>query len=223
MKLFSKFTLYELILLICSPIIILSLGIYFKNDFLTIITSLVGIISAFFLARGSIFGQMFSIGNACLYSTLSYRNAYYGETITYLFMLLPIRIWGLIAWKKNQSEKTDAVKVNSIKLKEWVLFFTSLVILFIGFYFLLKVLNTSQIIVSTLSVVVNIASAYLLSRRSKYAFLSYIIIDVLLILLWGIPIIQGNLLVIAMLANPLINLINDAYGLISWSKHEKVQ
>ena len=81
----------------------------------------------------------------------------------------------------------------------------------------------NELIVSTLSVVDNIFAVYLLTRRSKYGFVSYIVNDLILIVLWGIPIIQGNLLLLAMLINPIVNLINDTYGVINWTQIQKKQ
>ena len=62
-----------------------------------------------------------------------------------------------------------------------------------------------------------------LARRSKYGFVSCIVNDLILIVLWGIPIIQGNLLLLAMLINPIMNLINDTYGVINWTKMQRKQ
>lgn len=92
-----------------------------------------------------------------------------------------------------------------------------------GGYFLLKALNTNELIVSTLSIVDNIFAVYLLARRSKYGFISYIINDLILIALWGIPVIQGNWLLLPMLINPIVNLINDTYGVINWTRMQKSQ
>ena len=47
--------------------------------------------------------------------------------------------------------------------------------------------------------------------------------DLILIVLWGIPIIQGNLLLLAFLINPIINLINDTYGVVNWTKQQQKQ
>ena len=64
---------------------------------------------------------------------------------------------------------------------------------------------------------------YLQIRRSKYSFYFYVINDLVLILLWGIPCIMGSVVLIPMLMNPIINLINNIYGIINWRKLESVQ
>ena len=222
-KLFKDWTIFEICLLVLSPIIVLTVGIVFHSDALTIITSIVGIFCALLLAKGFVLGQFFGIAIVVLYSIVSFKNAFYGEMIIYIVIMLPIYIWSIIGWIKHKNEKTESVEVNSIKWKEWLIVSLCAVAIFFGFYFLLKALNTSELIISTFSVVDNVFAVYLLARRSKYGFVSYIVNDLILIVLWGIPIIQGNLLVLAMLINPIVNLVNDSYGVINWTKLQRKQ
>ena len=222
-KLFKDWSIFEIILLITSPLIVLVVGIIFKSDVLTMITSIVGIICALLLAKGLVLGQFFGIAIVILYSIVSFKNGFYGEMLIYLVIMLPMYIWGVLEWLKHKNGETKSVEVNSIKWKEWLTVAICSAIVFICFYFLLKALNTNELIVSTLSVVDNIFAVYLLARRSKYGFVSYIANDLILIVLWGIPIIQGNLLLLAMLINPIVNLINDTYGVINWTKMQRKQ
>ena len=171
-NIFKNWTLFEIILLTVSPLIVLTVGIIFKSDALTIITSIVGIICALLLAKGLVLGQFFGIAIVVLYSIVSYKNRYYGEMLIYLAIMFPMYIWGIIEWLKHKNGETKSVEVNSIKWKEWLLVAICALFSFIAFYFLLKALNTSQLIISTLSVVDNIFAVYLLARRSKYGFVS---------------------------------------------------
>ena len=220
---FRNWTIFEICLLVLSPIIVLTVGIAFHSDALTIITSIVGICCALFLAKGLVLGQFFGVAIVVLYSIVSFRNAFYGEMIIYIVIMLPMYIWSIVEWIKHKNNKTESVEVNSIKWQEWLIVSLCAVAIFIGFYFLLKALNTSELIISTLSVVDNVFAVYLLARRSKYGFVSYIMNDLILIVLWGIPVIQGNLLVLAMLINPIVNLVNDSYGVVNWTKLQRKQ
>ena len=222
-SLFKNWTIFEICLIIISPIVVLTLGIFFKSDALTISASLVGIFCAIFLSKGLVLGQFFGIGVSVLYSIASYKNGFYGEMIIYFFIMFPMYLWGIIEWTKHKNINTETVEVNTIKRKEWAWVSVCAIIVFVAFYFLLKALNTNELLVSTFSVVDNIFAVYLLARRSKYGFVSYIVNDFILIVLWGIPILQGNLMLIAMLMNPVINLINDLYGVVNWTKLQKKQ
>ena len=222
-KVFKDWTIFEICLLTISPIIVLISGILFYSDAITIVTSIVGIICALFLAKGLVIGQFFGIAIVVLYSIVCYNNRFYGEMIIYIVIMLPMYIWGIVEWIKHKNNKTQSVEVNSIKAKEWIVVSVCAVIIFVGFYFVLKALNTSELVISTLSVVDNIFAVYLLARRSKYGFVSYIINDLILIVLWGIPVVSGNLLVLAMLINPIVNLVNDSYGVVNWTRMQNKQ
>lgn len=222
-KLFKDWTPFELFMLFFNPILVVVVGIVFKNDALTIITSAGGIVGVLLCAKGRVLGQIIGLIIAILYSIVSYFNGFYGETIIYMVYMIPMYVWSVVEWLKHKNKETNSVQVYSIKWQEWVIVAISSVAVFISFYFLLKALNTNQLIVSTLSMVDNIFAIYLLARRSKYGFVSYIVNDIILIVLWGIPVIQGNFLLLAMLFNPIMNLISDVYAVFNWSKMQKKQ
>lgn len=222
-KLFKDWTPFELFMLFFNPILVVVVGIVFKNDALTIITSAGGIVGVLLCAKGRVLGQIIGLIIAILYSVVSYFNGFYGETIIYMVYMIPMYLWSVVEWIKHKNKETNSVQVYSIKWQEWVIVAISSVAVFISFYFLLKALNTNQLIVSTLSMVDNIFAIYLLARRSKYGFVSYIVNDIILIVLWGIPVIQGNFLLLAMLFNPIMNLISDVYAVFNWSKMQKKQ
>ena len=210
-------------LLFGSIILVSLIAILFKSDLLTTICSIEGIITALLLAKGKNLGQIFGVIITILYSIVSFRNKFYGEVIIYIVLMLPMYIIGIISWARHQNKKTNTVDVNKIDSKEWFLVFITSVIVFIGIYFLLKSFNTNELIVSTISVVASLFAVYLQIRRSRFSFYFYIINDLILIVLWGIPVILGNLLILPMVFNPTINLINDSYGVYNWKKLEKRQ
>ena len=95
--------------------------------------------------------------------------------------------------------------------------------IFVGIYFLLDAFNTNELIVSTISVLASLLAIYLQIRRSRFSFSFYMINDIILIVLWGIPVINGNMILLPMVCNPIINFINDSYGFYNWKKLEKEQ
>lgn len=222
-KYFSDWTKLEKTLLFVSIILVSLAGIIFKSDLLTTICSIVGIITALLLAKGKNLGQIFGLLIVALYSIVSFKNGYYGEVIIYLCIMLPMYIIGIISWFRHQNKDTNSVEVNRITIKEWIIVLFASIVCFIGIYFLLKAFNTNQLFISSLSVIDSIFAVYLGVRRSKYSFYFYVVNDLILILLWGIPVITGTIILMPMVFNPLINLINDLYGIYNWKKLEKAQ
>lgn len=221
---FKDWTKLEKILFLGSIILVSLVGIIFQSDLLTTTCSIVGIITALLLAKGKNLGQIFGILIVILYSIVSFKNKYYGEVIIYLCIMLPMYIIGIVSWVRHQNKETNSVEVNKIEIKEWIIVVLVSIVCFIGIYFLLKVFNTNQLFISSLSVIDSLFAIYLGVRRSKYSFYFYIVNDLILILLWGIPVVTGTMIIlIPMVFNPLINLINDSYGIYNWKKLEKVQ
>lgn len=224
MKNFMKdWTLLEKCLLYGSIVLVSIVGLLFKSDLLTTICSIVGITTALLLAKGKNLGQIFGLLIVVLYSIVSFKNGFYGEVIIYLCIMLPMYIIGIISWIKHQNKDTNTVEVNKIKLKEWIIVFIVSVIAFVGIYYLLKLFNTKELFISSLSVIDSLFAIYLGVRRSKYSFYFYVVNDLILIALWGLPVIGGSLILLPMVFNPTINLINDIYGIYNWKKLEKIQ
>jgi len=219
----KDWTMFEKILLFGSVILVSLVGLIFKSDLLTTICSIVGIITALLLAKGKNLGQIFGLLIVALYTIVSFKNGYYGEVIIYLCIMLPMYIMGIISWIKHQNKDTNTVEVNKIKLKEWIIVLIISIIAFVIIYFLLEMFNTKQLFISSLSVIDSLFAIYLGVRRSKYSFYFYVVNDLILIVLWGIPVISGSLILLPMVFNPTINLINDIYGIYNWKKLEKIQ
>lgn len=213
----------EKTLLFGSIILVGLVAIIFKSDILSAFCSVLCIITALLIAKGKNLGQILGIVITILYSIVSFRNKFYGEVIIYIFMMFPMYVIGIVSWVRHQNNKTNTVDINKISNKEWSLVSIISIIVFIGLYFLLKSFNTNELIVSTISVVASLFAIYLQIRRSRFSFYFYIINDLILLVLWGIPIINGNLLVLPMVFNPAINLINDSYGVYNWRRLENKQ
>lgn len=223
MKVFKDWSIFERTLLFGSIVCVSIVSIIFKSDIITTICSIVGICTALLLAKGKVAGQFFGIMIVLLYSFVSFQNRYYGEMLIYIFIMLPLYILGIIEWIKNRDKETKVVEPNNISLKEWIYIFIISIVLFICLFYLLKYFNTNELFLSTLSVIGSLYAVYLLARRSKIGFLFYVFDDIILFIMWIIPVLNGNLLVLPMVFNPAINFINDLYGWINWTKIEKIK
>lgn len=223
MKVLSVWTIFEKILLLGSILLVSFIGVVFKSDIITVSSSIMGIITALLLAKGKSAGQLFGIILVILYSIVSFKSRYYGEVIIYILLMLPMYVIGVISWLKHQDKETDSVSVNTISLKEWLVLIVVGIFVFGGVYFLLKYFNTNELLFSSISVITSLFAVYLGVRRSKYSFSFYILNDFVLMGLWGIPVIKGAIVLLPMLFNPIINLINDIYGVYNWHKMEEIQ
>ncbi len=220
-KIWKDWTGFEKILLLVSVFLITASGIITKSEILTIIASLVGITCALMQAKGKVISQFMGVLEAILYSILSFQNQYYGEVIIYMVVVLPTYLFGIYSWVSNKNKDTDTVIAKIFTKREWIVLLILNVILFVVLYIILQYFNTNALMVSTLSMLASLTATYLIARRNKYSFLFFIINDVILLILWGIPVLQGEISLIPILIEPFLLLINDSYGWKNWNENEK--
>ena len=209
----------------CSSVvlIVLSFCIFDRENYLTLLASLVGVTSLIFNAKGNPFGQLLMVIFSSLYGIISFTFAYYGEMITYLGMTMPMAIFALISWLRNpyNGNKTE-VKVNTISKTETVLMWVMTVVITVLFYFILAYFNTANIVPSTVSVTTSFLAVYLTFRRSPYFALAYAANDIVLIVLWGLASLY-DVRYISVVVCFIAFFANDIYGYVSWQKMKKRQ
>ena len=223
-KFLNYFTTIEKILWCSSVLLIItSFMIFDRENYLTLLASLIGVTSLIFCAKGNPIGQVLMVLFSIVYGIISYSFAYYGEMITYLGMSGPMAAFALIAWLKNPYKgKKLQVKVNKISKKEIVFMLIISVVVTILFYFILKYFGTANLIPSTLSIITSFIAVYLTFRRSPYFAFVYAINDLVLIVLWTLATLT-DINYVSVLICFIVFFINDIYGFISWLKMEKLQ
>lgn len=193
---FKDWKKFEIGLFFFGIIAIIVSSVVGKSEWLTILASLVGVVCSLSQAKGKVYSQFVGIAEVILYSILSYQNHYYGEVIIDVLIVFPMYVYGVISWMTHKNEETNIVEANQIAKKEWFLLSVISVIGFVVLYDVLQYFHTSQLLISSLSVITSLIATYLITRRSKYSFLFFIGNDIILILLWGIPIVRRRILFI---------------------------
>lgn len=223
-KFLNYFTTIEKILWCSSVLLIItSFMIFDRENYLTLLASLIGVTSLIFCAKGNPIGQVLMVIFSIVYGIISYSFAYYGEMITYLGMSGPMAAFALIAWLKNPYKgKKSQVKVNIISKKEIAFMLVLSVLVTVLFYFILKYFGTANLIPSTLSIITSFIAVYLTFRRSPYFAFVYAINDLVLIVLWTLATLT-DINYVSVLICFIVFFINDIYGFISWLKMEKLQ
>ncbi len=223
-ELINYFTKFEIALWSCSILaILLSFCLFDKENYLTLIASVIGATFLIFNAKGNPIGQFLTIVFSILYGIISYSFAYYGEMITYLGMTLPMASFALVSWLKNPyNNNKSEVKVNKLSRFEIAFMLVLTVIVTVIFYFILKYFNTANIVPSTVSVTTSFLAVYLTFRRSPYFALAYAMNDLVLIVLWILASIS-DISYLSVVVCFLVFFVNDTYGFISWKQIEKRQ
>lgn len=223
-RLFNYFTRFEIVLWTLSVLFILvSFCIFDRENYMTLIASLIGATFLIFNAKGNPIGQLLTMVFGLLYGIISYGFDYYGEMITYLGMTFPMAFIALVSWLKNPYKDNKAeVKVNRLPKKEIPFMITLTVIVTVIFYFVLRYFNTANLVPSTLSVTTSFIAVYLTFRRSPYFALAYAMNDVVLIVLWILASIT-DISYLSVVICFVVFFVNDMYGFINWRRMEKKQ
>ena len=218
------FSVGEILLWSCSVLlIIVSFCVFDRRNYLTLASSLIGVTSLIFTAKGNPIGQILMIVFSLLYGYISFVFTYYGEMLTYLCMTMPMAIFALISWLKNPYKKNKAeVKVNRLKKGEPVFKLFATAIITLIFIFILSAFHTKNIIPSTISVTTSFLAVYLTFRRNPFYAIGYAANDIVLIVLWILATIE-NTSYLSVVVCFVTFFANDIYGFISWQKMAKKQ
>ena len=189
-------------------------------DILTIAAACIGITSLILAAKGNVWAQILMIVFSILYGILSWRFRYWGEMITYLGMTLPMAVWSTITWIRYPAENGKEVAIQKLRPRHiWGLLFWGTITTAV-FYYILRALDTPNLVFSTISVTTSFLAAALTMLRSSYYALGYASNDLVLIVLWILASLESPEY-IPVAVNFAIFFLNDMYGFIRWKKRER--
>lgn len=222
---FKLFHWIEILYLSIGLISVVVLSIIAKSSALTILFSVFAIIYVGTLAVGLKISIVFGIIQSILYIVQSFLSRNYGEAILNVAIVLPLLLMSLYSWLKGNS-KQSKVESNKISISEWLSLFIVAICLTIALFFVLNALNTLNLLVACLSAFFTIIGNYLLMRKSIYMFLFFICLNIIAILLWLLPIINGqgqsfgNIPIVIVFA---MFTLSNLFGFINWKREEKLR
>ena len=188
-----------------------------QNDYLSLTASLIGVTALIFNAKGNPFGQVLGIAFSLLYGYISFTCSYYGEMITYLGMTAPMSLYALICWLRHPYGAGRAeVRVGSISRREGIFAVVLSLVVTVVFYFILRAFGTANLLPSTLSVTTSFLAVYLTARRSPAFAVAYAANDLVLILLWGLAVLEDPSYLSVVVCFVMF-FANDIYGFINLS------
>ena len=223
LKFFSTLTKFEWCLWIFSILGVLICTLL-SPDFhlLSLIASLIGVTSLIFIAKGAWQGQILMVIFATLYGIVSFEQRYYGEMITYLCMTLPMAVICLVSWFRHPYRETTEVQITALRPKHLLFLVPFCGAVSVGLYFLLDVMGTQNLLISTFSVSTSFFAASLTFLRTPYFALAYAGNDVVLITMWLMVAVRepAYFSVVVCFA---VFLVNDLYSFCNWMRMRKRQ
>ncbi len=142
------------------------------------------------VSRGKVLGIYFGILDCIIYIVICSLSGLWGEVIKMAAINIPLNIVAIISWTKNlKAQKTGkydekTIEVKKLTPKKWAIYIFVFVVMLVAGYFLLKFLNTSSLIISTIVFAIGVIVKILSSGRYMESYLMYIISQVLQIVMW---------------------------------------
>ena len=216
---------YELVFLVISlTTITVCFIVGADKNVMSLITSIIGVVVVLMTAKGLVLAPFVNIGYNVLYSIIAIAQHYYGEAIIYIALMIPINVVTIITWLKNRNKAdSNVVAVNKIHGMEYLYLAIATAVATVGFYFILQALHTSELIISTVSLISSAVASYLMLRRCKYYALAFIANDVVLITMWSLVVKNSGIAYLPTVVCFCVFLINDIYGFVHWMLEEKKQ
>lgn len=220
---FKDWNLFEKLYLFVGIVVGILTSIIFNGTIIDSLYTITYLTTAILMSKGKVESYFIGIISVFFYGIVSYNQGYYGELLIIIFLTFPMMIIGIVSWLKHQDKDEDVVIISSLSKKEIVFAFSSQLILFWVYYFLLKAFNTDLLMISSLSIVTSVLATYFEARRSELSLFCYVANDLILITLWMIPIINGVTSLISVLIGPMLLLVNDIYGSYNWKRLKDIQ
>lgn len=222
-KYFSEWNKFESYFLIIGIVISILSSLIFNGTIIYTLYTLTYFITTLLTAKGKV--ECFFVGfvSVFFYAIISFNQAYYGELLITVFLTMPIMIIGIVSWLKHKAQEENVVIINELSKKEVIMAFVSQLIFFWIYYFILNMFNTDLLIISSISIVVSVLATYFEARRSEISIYCYTINDIILIILWLIPVLSGDKGLITVLIGLVLLLITDLYGIYNWNILKKKQ
>ena len=196
--------------------ILLSFLLFDRENYFTLLSSLIGVTSLIFNAKGNAFGQLLMVCFSALYGIISFSCGYYGEMATYLGMTAPMAVFALVSWLRNPYQGNRAeVQVRRLERRDAAWMLTLTVAVTAVFYFILAALHTNRLIPSFLA-------AFLTFRRSALFAAAYAANDLVLVVLWGLAAAEDRSYLLVLVCFSVF-LVNDLYGFLNWLRMQRRQ
>lgn len=227
----SRFRLFWYITFGLLSVVCLALDYKNWQSWFNVVDLFVLMINIDLVSRGKITGIYIGLAECLMYIYISYVSGLYGEIIKMCVLNIPLNIFSLISWskslklqksKKYSSGEENQVVIKKLKPKSYIYIALASIVLYVGFYFCLKVIGSNALIFSTAVLTLTVFSKILSGLRYKENYLFGLASGILSTLMWIEVIVTGSKTgtfdysILLMILNSLAVVTNDIEGYAMW-------
>lgn len=210
--------------IIPTLIVLLSVlfAVIFADYFLGFLTLLLGALNAYYSAIGKWCNYIFGILGTISYSAICWINGLYGYVIVTVFAYIPLQIYGLVSWRKKQSQ--NEVLIKSLSLTKGILLTVSVCAISFLFGFLLNLIPSQNLAyLDSTSQIVGFVACTLGTLRFRENWYIYLVNNTLDLSIWTINFVNHTDNAGMMFVTSIMYFVMNIYGLIKWILIEQKQ
>ena len=202
------------ILYVSVALVLLLLSVIFQSKLLPTAFSFLTLFGVFL---NSIFlrsGQLLFAASALIYIIMAQNESFYGEIVLYSLFFIFYTV-SFIRWKRKKFQ------ISSVSFFQFIIIILFGVIFTVVYYWFLSQINTSQILLNSLSTTIACLAVFCTTNKKWQQFYFWIAISMIQIILWlttfsindigNLPVVIVNIFLVAI----------NIYNLIVWKKKFK--
>lgn len=163
-----------------------------KDDIVSVISAVCGILYTTIAGKGKISCYIFGLMGTGCYSWLSFKSGLYGNLLLYLGFYFPMQIAGIFAWKRHLNSRTKVIEKKSLSNLERAVLAVIIVCLAINTIVIIKFCGGSSPVFDGITTILSIAGMYLTVKRCIEQWVIWMIVNGLSALMWLELILQGT-------------------------------
>lgn len=209
---------------IISIITSLILGLIFDDYIFGTITLLFGFLNSYYAAIGKWQNYIYSIGFNFFYAYICALNGLYGFLIFTLIIYIPLQLYGLINWIKNNHHTENIIEMKSLSIKKSIPLCLIVIGLSAMLGLLLNLIPTQNLaFMDSTSQIINIAGLIALSLRYREAWYIWLVNNTIDLVIWIINVVNKTQNSPMMLITNIVYLVMNIIAIICWIKLENKQ
>lgn len=200
--------------------VILALSIYWRDNFIGIMSALTGVWCVVLTGKGKRSSFIFGTINVLFYAYIAFGAKYYGEVMLNLLYYFPMNFVGWFAWKKHMDEESGEVVKSSLPVKKSCILYGCTAIAILLYGFVLKALNGQLPFVDSMSTVVSVVAQILSVKRLAEQWILWIVVDIVTVIMWAVNFANGGESIATLLMWS-IYLLNAIIMYVKWKREVK--
>lgn len=212
---------YETGILFCIILFIIANGIFSKDSYIAVISSVCGILYTVLAGKGKPICYLFGVSGSGFYCLLSFMNAFWGNLALYLFYYLPMQIFGFFQWNKNLKSGENNIIKTKLSKKDFITLTLTACISSLALIILLYYMHDTNPVMDGVTTVFSIAGMYLTVKRCIEQWFFWMIVNGLSLIMWLETALSG-VKVYSTVIMWAVYFILAVYFYIEWRKELKI-